>query len=109
MHIPVGETWPLEDINDLRDKIAAVGLERSEIERGPETARCAMSVVCALMLHRYKSGGAPIALVSKEVCSRIAVGDDRIDPCQSSNPGGETSGVSFEEADRGHGFGGSKN
>jgi len=43
---------------------------RREIEGGPETARHAMSVVCALMLHRYKSGGAPIALVSMDNCSR---------------------------------------
>lgn len=32
MHIPVGETWPLEDINDLRDNIAAFGLEMEVIE-----------------------------------------------------------------------------
>ena len=57
--------YSLNDING--DLLPAV---RSEIERGPETARHAMSVVCALMLHRYKSSGAPIALVSMDNCSR---------------------------------------
>jgi fructuronate reductase len=57
--------YSLNDING--DLLPAV---RSEIERGPEVARHAMSVVCALMLHRYKSGGAPMALVSMDNCSR---------------------------------------
>lgn len=57
--------YSLNDING--DLLPSV---RSEIEKGPETARHAMSVVCALMLHRYKSGGAPISLVSMDNCSR---------------------------------------
>ena len=42
---------------------------RADLAEGPEKARHAMSVVTALMRHRYVSGAAPVALVSMDNCS----------------------------------------
>ena len=42
---------------------------QADIQDGPEKARHAMSIVTALMRHRYVSGAAPIALVSMDNCS----------------------------------------
>ena len=41
-----------------------------DIENGPEKAVCAMAVVTAMLLERYKNGGAPLALVSMDNCSQ---------------------------------------
>ena len=41
----------------------------ADMADGPEKARHAMSVVCALMHRRYLAGAAPIALVSMDNCS----------------------------------------
>lgn len=41
----------------------------ADIEGGPDNCRHAMSRVCALLLHRYNSCKAPIALVSMDNCS----------------------------------------
>jgi fructuronate reductase len=45
------------------DRLSAV---EADIEAGPEGARHAMGILAALMLHRYRSGAAPIALVSMD-------------------------------------------
>ena len=42
----------------------------ADIENGPAKARHAMSVLCALVYHRYKTCGAPVALASMDNCSR---------------------------------------
>ena len=42
----------------------------ADMENGPEKATHAMSIVTALMLHRYEYSSAPIALVSMDNCSR---------------------------------------
>ena len=42
---------------------------QADLKDGPETARHAMSIVTALMRHRYVSGAAPLALVSMDNCS----------------------------------------
>ena len=42
---------------------------QADLQDGPEKARHAMSIVTALMRHRYVSGAAPIALVSMDNCS----------------------------------------
>lgn len=42
---------------------------KEEIDRGPEYARHAMSIITALLLKRYDSGAYPIALVSMDNCS----------------------------------------
>lgn len=41
-----------------------------DIENGPEKAVCAMAVVTAMLLERYKNGGTPLALVSMDNCSQ---------------------------------------
>ncbi len=41
-----------------------------DIENGPEQAGCAMAVVTAMLLERYRSGGRPLALVSMDNCSQ---------------------------------------
>ena len=41
-----------------------------DIKNGPEKASCAMAVVTAMLLERYKNGGAPLALVSMDNCSQ---------------------------------------
>jgi len=41
----------------------------ADFNDGPDLARHAMSVVCALVYHRYKTCGAPIALASMDNCS----------------------------------------
>lgn len=45
-------------------------LVREDMANRPEKARHAMSVVCALTLHRFRNGAAPLALVSVDNCSR---------------------------------------
>lgn len=42
---------------------------KSDIENGPDAPSSAMAIVSALLLERYKSGGAPIAMVSMDNCS----------------------------------------
>lgn len=42
----------------------------ADMEEGPKKARHAMSVVAALLLERFNSSGAPIAVVSMDNCSR---------------------------------------
>lgn len=41
-----------------------------EIEKGPEYAESAMSIVAAMLWERYQAGAAPIALVSMDNCSK---------------------------------------
>lgn len=41
-----------------------------DIENGPEKASTAMAVVTSMLLERFKTGGAPLALVSMDNCSR---------------------------------------
>ena len=41
----------------------------SDMKEGPSKARHAMSIVAALLLERFKSGAAPIAVVSMDNCS----------------------------------------
>ena len=54
----------------LRDmKGAYLPVVEKDRQEGPEKARHAMSIVTALMRHRYVSGAAPIALVSMDNCS----------------------------------------
>jgi fructuronate reductase len=43
---------------------------RLELERGPEGAKSAMALVAALLLDRFLAGGAPVALLSLDNCSR---------------------------------------
>ena len=40
-----------------------------DLENGPEKARHAMTVVTALLYHRYMNGAAPLAMVSMDNCS----------------------------------------
>ena len=42
---------------------------QADLREGPEKARHAMTIVTALMRHRYVSGAAPVALVSMDNCS----------------------------------------
>ena len=42
---------------------------KADLQDGPEKARHAMSIVTALMRHRYVSGASPIALASMDNCS----------------------------------------
>ena len=42
---------------------------KEDIENGPEKATHAMSIVCALLLERYKNGALPLAVVSMDNCS----------------------------------------
>ncbi|MCC8074399.1 MAG: mannitol dehydrogenase family protein [Clostridiales bacterium] len=41
----------------------------ADMEEGPAAARHAMSIVCALLLERYKAGKYPLAVVSMDNCS----------------------------------------
>ncbi len=54
-------------LRDMKGEYFPVVL--ADMKEGPETARHAMSVVTAMMRHRYVSGAAPIALVSMDNCS----------------------------------------
>ena len=42
---------------------------KNDIENGPDSSTSAMAIVSALLLERYKNGGAPIAMVSMDNCS----------------------------------------
>ncbi|MDR1378109.1 MAG: mannitol dehydrogenase family protein [Synergistaceae bacterium] len=42
---------------------------RQEMDRGPESAKHMMSLTAALMLERFRAGGAPVALLSLDNCS----------------------------------------
>ena len=42
---------------------------QADIDNGPDKAKSAMAVVCALLNERYKAGKAPIAVVSMDNCS----------------------------------------
>jgi len=41
----------------------------ADIAEGPDSSRHAMSIVAALLLERYRAGGAPMAVVSMDNCS----------------------------------------
>ena len=43
---------------------------RQEMDKGPESAKHTMSLAAALLLERFQSGAAPVALVSLDNCSR---------------------------------------
>ena len=43
---------------------------KADLENGPERAKSAMAVVAAMLLARYQAGGAPLALVSMDNCSK---------------------------------------
>ena len=43
---------------------------KADIENGPEHAAGAMGIVAAMLLARYEAGGAPLALVSMDNCSK---------------------------------------
>jgi fructuronate reductase len=43
---------------------------RQEMDKGPENAKHTMSLAAALLLERFRSGAAPVALVSLDNCSR---------------------------------------
>ena len=45
-------------------------LALGDMQQGPQKARHAMGVLCALMLRRYMAGAHPIALLSMDNCSR---------------------------------------
>lgn len=47
-----------------------LGNVSKDIEEGPEKAESAMAIVTAMLLERWRSGGAPIALVSMDNCSK---------------------------------------
>lgn len=54
----------------LRDADGAYfSFVKEDIENGPEKARCAMAIVTAMLLERFRAGGAPLALVSMDNCS----------------------------------------
>ena len=42
---------------------------KTDIENDPNSSSSVMAIVCALLLERYKNGGAPIAIVSMDNCS----------------------------------------
>lgn len=42
---------------------------QNDIDNGPKEPSCAMAVVCALLLERYRHGAAPLAVVSMDNCS----------------------------------------
>ena len=42
---------------------------QNDIDNGPKELSCAMAVVCALLLERYRHGAAPLAVVSMDNCS----------------------------------------
>ena len=46
-----------------------LGFVKADLENGPEKAASAMAVVAAMLLARFRAGGAPIALVSMDNCS----------------------------------------
>ena len=54
-------------LRDLKGEYFPVVQE--DLKEGPEKARHAMSIVTALMRHRFVSGAAPVALVSMDNCS----------------------------------------
>ena len=54
-------------LRDLKGEFFPV--VRQDLAEGPAHARHAMSIVTALMLHRFAAGAAPIALVSMDNCS----------------------------------------
>lgn len=55
-------------LKDLKGEYLPV--VQGDLKDGPEHARHAVSIVVAMMLARYRAGGAPIALVSMDNCSR---------------------------------------
>ncbi|MDR3230003.1 MAG: mannitol dehydrogenase family protein [Synergistaceae bacterium] len=55
-------------LTDLKGELSAP--VRQEMEKGPESARHTMSIAAALMWERFRAGGAPIALLSLDNCSR---------------------------------------
>ena len=42
---------------------------KNDIENGPQKAKSAMAIVCALLYERYKAGKYPLAVVSMDNCS----------------------------------------
>ena len=55
-------------LRDLRGELTEA--VRQDLENGPEHARHTMSVIAALLLHRYMYSACPVALVSMDNCSR---------------------------------------
>ncbi|MBO4689073.1 MAG: mannitol dehydrogenase family protein [Clostridiales bacterium] len=54
----------------LRDMSGALlPVVTRDIEEGPSSSRHAMSIVCALLLERFRNGAAPLALASMDNCS----------------------------------------
>lgn len=49
---------------------AYFGYIEGDIENGPEKATGAMAIVTAMLLERFRAGGAPIALVSMDNCAK---------------------------------------
>lgn len=45
------------------------GFVQADMENGPEKATSAMAIVTAMLLERFRAGGAPLALVSMDNCS----------------------------------------
>jgi fructuronate reductase len=56
--------YALRQIDGSYQKVVA-----EDLENGPEKARHAMTIVTALLYHRYQAGKAPIAVVSMDNCS----------------------------------------
>lgn len=48
---------------------ALLPVVEADMKEGPDRARHAMSIVCALLLTRYRAGGLPLAVVSMDNCS----------------------------------------
>lgn len=42
---------------------------QADIDNGPDKATGAMAIVCAMLLHRFENGRAPLAVVSMDNCS----------------------------------------
>lgn len=42
---------------------------QADIDNGPEKTTGAMAIVCAMLLHRFENGKAPLAVVSMDNCS----------------------------------------
>ncbi len=54
-------------LRDMRGELLPVAA--ADLREGPGSARHAMSIVTALMMHRYETCGTPLALVSMDNCS----------------------------------------
>ncbi|NLT11711.1 MAG: mannitol dehydrogenase family protein [Clostridiaceae bacterium] len=52
---------------DMNHNLLPVVIE--DMDHGPESPKHTMSLICAMLYHRYKNGAAPLALVSMDNCS----------------------------------------